>query len=103
MSMLDSVTCLKLSSCGADRQGELIVRHLLMPGHYDCCWRPMAVWLAAELPHVKLSLRAAFWPAWRADRHPELRGTVTAAAGRAALADARALGLTLSASDEGQL
>ena len=87
----------------ADRQGELIVRHLLMPGHYDCCWRPMAVWLAAELPHVKLSLRAAFWPAWRADRHPELRGTVTAAAGRAALADARALGLTLSASDEGQL
>jgi putative pyruvate formate lyase activating enzyme len=56
----------------ADRQGELIVRHLLMPGHLDCCWRPIAAWLAAELPHVKLSLRAGFWPAWHADRHPEL-------------------------------
>ena len=56
----------------ADRQGELIVRHLLMPGHFDCCWRPITAWLAAELPHVKLSLRAGFWPAWHADRHPEL-------------------------------
>jgi len=56
----------------ADRQGELIVRHLLMPGHIDCCWKPIAAWLAAVLPHVKLSLRPGFWPAWRADRHPEL-------------------------------
>ena len=29
---------------------DLIVRHLLMPGHVDCCWRPIAEWLAAELP-----------------------------------------------------
>ena len=52
---------------------DLIVRHLLMPGHLECCWVPVAHWLARELPGVKVSLRAGFWPAWRAARHPELR------------------------------
>ena len=51
---------------------ELIVRHLLMPGHLDCCWRPVAHWLAAELPDVKVNLRDGFWPAWQSRRRPEL-------------------------------
>jgi putative pyruvate formate lyase activating enzyme len=51
---------------------ELIVRHLLMPGHIDCCWRPVAEWLAANLPGVKVNLRSGFWPAWHARRHQEL-------------------------------
>lgn len=60
----------------AASHGELIVRHLLMPGHSDCCWRPIAEWLRDCLPGVKVSLRAAFWPAWKAARHPELQRTV---------------------------
>ena len=58
---------------------ELIVRHLLMPEHVDCCWRPVAEWLAANLPGVKVNLRSGFWPAWHSARHAELRGTVTQA------------------------
>ena len=57
----------------AAQRSELIVRHLLMPGHGECCWRPVAEWLAAELPGVKVSLRAEFWPTWHAARHVELR------------------------------
>ena len=56
----------------ANEHSELIVRHLLMPGHIDCCWRPVAEWLAAELPGVKVNLRSGFWPAWKARRHFEL-------------------------------
>lgn len=44
----------------------LIVRHLLLPGHIDCCWRPIAAWLAECLPQVKVSLRSSYWPSWRA-------------------------------------
>jgi putative pyruvate formate lyase activating enzyme len=54
---------------------ELIVRHLLMPGHIDCCWKPVAQWLAETLPGVKVSLRTGFFPAWQSARHPELRPT----------------------------
>jgi putative pyruvate formate lyase activating enzyme len=58
----------------AARDHTLIVRHLLMPGHVECCWRPIAAWLAAELPDVAVSLREGFWPAWLSYRHPELEG-----------------------------
>jgi putative pyruvate formate lyase activating enzyme len=60
----------------AERHSELIVRHLLMPGHVDCCWRPIAEWLALEMPHAKVSLRTGFWPATRATAHAELCRTV---------------------------
>jgi putative pyruvate formate lyase activating enzyme len=55
----------------AHAHSELVVRHLLMPGHVECCWRPVAEWLAAELPGVKVNLRSGFWPAWHARRHQE--------------------------------
>ncbi|HEY3931999.1 MAG TPA: radical SAM protein [Verrucomicrobiae bacterium] len=62
----------------ANERSELIVRHLLMPGHIDCCWKPVAEWLAENLPGVKVNLRSGFWPAWKSARHLELRGTVSA-------------------------
>ncbi|MFO1511736.1 MAG: radical SAM protein [Verrucomicrobiota bacterium] len=62
----------------ANEHSELIVRHLLMPGHADCCWRPVAEWLATNLPGTKVNLRAGFWPAWHAARHPELSASVSA-------------------------
>ena len=37
---------------------QLLVRHLLMPGHMECCWRAVAEWLAAELPGVKVNTPA---------------------------------------------
>lgn len=61
----------------ANTHGELIVRHLLMPGHLDCCWRPVAEWLAENLPGVKVNLRSGFWSAWKSSRHAELRGVVS--------------------------
>jgi putative pyruvate formate lyase activating enzyme len=79
----------------ADEHSELIVRHLMMPGHVDCCWKPVAEWLATEIPGVKVNLRSGFWPAWRASRHPELNGTVSARESQRALEMARALNLNV--------
>jgi putative pyruvate formate lyase activating enzyme len=74
---------------------ELIVRHLLMPGHVDCCWEPIARWLAAELPFAKVSLRDGFWPAWQAAKHPELRRPMAARETNRAWDLARSYGLRL--------
>lgn len=74
---------------------RLIVRHLLMPGHLDCCWRPAAEWLAAELPGVETSLRTGFWPGWFSGRHAELRSTTRLTEEREALRIATGLGLNL--------
>jgi putative pyruvate formate lyase activating enzyme len=79
----------------ANAHSELVVRHLLMPGHLECCWQPVAAWLAENLPGVKINLRSGFWPAWKSARHAELRGTVSADETRRAWQMAKNLGLNL--------
>ncbi len=79
------------------QNSELIVRHLLLPGHVECCWRPIAAWLAAELPGVKVSLRTEYWPSWQASRHVEIRGAITEVERRLARDIAREYGLNLIA------
>jgi putative pyruvate formate lyase activating enzyme len=61
----------------AHRNSRLIVRHLLMPGHVECCWKPVAGWIAESIPGVKVNLRTGFWPAWQSRRHSELCSTTT--------------------------
>jgi putative pyruvate formate lyase activating enzyme len=61
----------------ASEHSDLIVRHLLMPGHIDCCWQPVAQWLAENLPGVKMNLRPGFWPGWHSANHPELKRTIS--------------------------
>lgn len=76
-------------------RSELIVRHLLLPGHLECCWRPIAVWVAEHLPSVKVSLHDGFWPAWRAGRHAGLRQSLPVTEAETARAIAREYGLNL--------
>ena len=73
----------------------LFIRHLLMPGHIECCWRPVAEWISSALPRVKVNLRAGFWPGWQASRHPELCRAVSSADADAAWEIARACELNL--------
>lgn len=59
----------------ATRTSRLIVRHLLMPGHVECCFAPVAEWLARELPGASLSLMTGFLPVFRAAKDPQLGRT----------------------------
>ena len=46
----------------AQNQARLVVRHLLLPGHEDCCWRPITQWLRSHMPDVELSIRGGYLP-----------------------------------------
>lgn len=46
----------------ASHHTEVIVRHLILPGHRECCLEPTLKWLAEELPEVKVSLRGDYAP-----------------------------------------
>jgi putative pyruvate formate lyase activating enzyme len=91
----DYVRVVRENLLWANEHSELIVRHLLMPGHVECCWQPVAEWLAANLPGVKVNLRSGFWPAWQAARHAELRRTVSGPESARAVDLAQRLGLNL--------
>jgi putative pyruvate formate lyase activating enzyme len=93
--VLDYVRVVRENLLWADEHSQLIVRHLLMPGHVECCWQPVAEWLAENLPGVKVNLRSGFWPAWQAARHAELRRTVSGPESARAVDLAQSLGLNL--------
>jgi putative pyruvate formate lyase activating enzyme len=38
------------------------VRHLVLPGHNECCLKPILHWLAEKMPQTKLSLRSDYVP-----------------------------------------
>lgn len=40
----------------------LILRHLVLPGHFDCCTRPVFEGIAREFPDVPVSLKTVYMP-----------------------------------------
>jgi putative pyruvate formate lyase activating enzyme len=53
-------------------RGDLIVRHLLLPGHFDCCYRPIVEYISRELPSAKFSIRDGYLPRWQAHHYGSL-------------------------------
>lgn len=58
-------------------RGILIIRHLLLPSHFDCCYVPLVDWIAEHLPDVRFSLRDGYLPKWQAKNHPTLNALVS--------------------------
>ena len=58
----DYVEVVKENIVKASYHAEVIVRHLVLPGHRDCCLEPILQWLAETLPEVKVSLRGDYTP-----------------------------------------
>jgi putative pyruvate formate lyase activating enzyme len=78
-------------------RGDLIIRHLLMPGHLSCCFRPVARWVAEHLPEAVFRLMDGYVPAWRAQGDPMLGRSCNALE----LAEAASLTQTLGLKTEG--
>ena len=75
---------------GAGR--PVIVRHLLMPGHFACCTQPVLTWLAAR-PDLQVSLLTQYQP--MPGSRDELAGPLSDEEIENAQALARALGVSL--------
>lgn len=52
------------------REAYTIVRHLVVPGHVDCCALPVLDWLAEELPGVRVNVMGQFRPTPRVKGSP---------------------------------
>jgi putative pyruvate formate lyase activating enzyme len=77
----------------AASQADLIVRHLLLPGHEECCFRPIVRWMQDNLPEAKFSIRDGYLPRWTARRDEQLGQYLPAGSGEVARQFARDAGL----------
>ncbi len=66
----DYVEVVKENIVKANCRSEVIVRHLVLPGHRDCCLEPILRWLAETLPEAKVSLRGDYTPPAQATSAP---------------------------------
>ncbi len=58
----DYLSVVQANIIHATKAGTVIVRHVLLPGHMDCCARPILSWLATHVPDVMVSLRGDYVP-----------------------------------------
>jgi putative pyruvate formate lyase activating enzyme len=59
----------------ANEQCEMIIRHLVMPGHGDCCSKPILDWISGslDLRRVRVNVMDQYRPQFRASEAEELR------------------------------
>jgi len=56
----------------AEKTGDLIIRHLVLPGHIECCTKPLLEWIDANLDDPKLNIMTQYRPVWHAEEYPEI-------------------------------
>lgn len=77
----------------ASGYADVILRHLVLPGHLECCCRPVLEWAMRELPLVKVSLRLDYMPP--ADKGDCPAGTLSGEERARAVEMAKDFGLNL--------
>jgi len=55
-----------------DGSGEIIICHLVMPGHIDCCSKPILDYVAKDLPKAVVNIMSQYRPIWKSFEYPEI-------------------------------
>lgn len=51
--------------------GDVIIRHLVMPGHVECCTKPILEWIAENCPRALVNIMDQYRPEHLVLREPE--------------------------------
>jgi len=72
---------------------EILLRHLVLPGHLECCTKPIAEWVAEHIPQVRFNLMFQYRPCYRAMEYPEIARHLTFEEEERAIAIVREAGI----------
>ncbi|MEM3403258.1 MAG: radical SAM protein [Nitrososphaeria archaeon] len=51
--------------------GNMIIRHLVLPNHVDCCTKPVLEWVSRNIPNVLVNIMEQYHPDYLVERYPE--------------------------------
>lgn len=73
--------------------GDMIIRHLILPNHVECCSKPLLKWIRNNLgKDVVLNIMAQYHPVYKASEHDDLSRLVNSDELREVMAYAESLG-----------
>ncbi|QEE14620.1 radical SAM protein [Promethearchaeum syntrophicum] len=74
---------------------NIIIRHLVMPGHLECCSKPILKWISENVPEVIVNIMRQYHPAYLVsqEHYPEINRRVTIAEMQEVFSYAEDLGL----------
>jgi putative pyruvate formate lyase activating enzyme len=52
--------------------GEIIIRHLVMPNHVECCSKPILDYIAKEIPNCVVNIMGQYHPVFHSHEYPEI-------------------------------
>lgn len=57
----------------AQKSGDMIIRHLILPNHVECCSKPIIKWISNNLGlDVVLNIMSQYKPAYKASEHSDI-------------------------------
>lgn len=77
----------------AKGSSEIIIRHLVLPGHVDCCTSKVVDWVAENLPNASFNLMFQYHPEYRANEIPQINRYLTQSERESALKYAMSKGI----------
>ncbi|ADP77933.1 Radical SAM domain protein [Methanothermus fervidus DSM 2088] len=56
----------------AEKSGDVIIRHLVLPGHVECCTEPIIEWIAENMEKAVVNIMGQYRPVYKANKYPEI-------------------------------
>ena len=56
----------------AYENGEMIIRHLVMPNHLECCSKPIMEWIVENVPNAAVNIMGQYRPEYRSVNYKEI-------------------------------
>ncbi len=50
---------------------DIIIRHLVLPNHLDCCTKPILKWIAKNCPRALVNIMEQYRPMFKVLKHPD--------------------------------
>lgn len=94
-SLKDYTRVVKRNHLAAARHAEMLIRHLVMPNHTECCAKPILDWIKENLgDSVRVNIMSQYTPYYRAYEFPEINRRIMKTEYAAVLEHAKKIGLT---------
>jgi len=78
LSKVDNYTkIIKRNHKIAHKNSEIIIRHLVMPNHVECCSKPIMKWISENLPNTVVNIMAQYRPEYKAYDYDDISKPVS--------------------------